>query len=151
MPDFREEKNKTGAVPAENISGQDYERMKHLTELLNRASEAYYNKDTEIMSNLEYDRLYDELSALETRTGIVLAGSPTVHVGYTAAEELPKERHARLNHVYFKFVEQASILCCCQSLCNSFSSVGCNCSSGKIIKILCAIYCVVKAICLTIC
>lgn len=94
MPDFREEKNKTGAVPAENISGQDYERMKHLTELLNRASEAYYNKDTEIMSNLEYDRLYDELSALETRTGIVLAGSPTVHVGYTAAEELPKERHA---------------------------------------------------------
>ena len=94
MPDFREDKNQTGAASAENISGQDYERIKHLTELLNRASEAYYNKDTEIMSNLEYDRLYDELSALEARTGIVLAGSPTMHVGYTAAEELPKERHA---------------------------------------------------------
>ena len=94
MPDFREDKNQTGAASAETISGQDYERIKHLTELLNRASEAYYNKDTEIMSNLEYDRLYDELSALEARTGIVLAGSPTMHVGYTAAEELPKERHA---------------------------------------------------------
>jgi DNA ligase (NAD+) len=46
------------------------------------------------MSNLEYDKLYDELSALEEKTGIVLAGSPTVHVGYTAAEDLPKERHA---------------------------------------------------------
>ena len=78
---------------AERISEADYARMKELTQLLNRASEAYYNKDTEIMSNLEYDRLYDELAALEKRTGIVLAGSPTVHVGYTAADELPKERH----------------------------------------------------------
>ena len=81
----------------ESVSGKvseaDRARMKELTQLLNRASEAYYNKDTEIMSNLEYDRLYDELSALEARTGIVLAGSPTVHVGYTAADELPKERH----------------------------------------------------------
>ena len=75
------------------ISREDRLRMKELTGLLNRASEAYYNKDTEIMSNLEYDRLYDELAALEKKTGIVLAGSPTVHVGYTAAEELPKERH----------------------------------------------------------
>ena len=78
---------------AGKISEADYGRMKELTQLLNRASEAYYNKDTEIMSNLEYDRLYDELAALEKRTGIVLAGSPTVHVGYTAADELPKERH----------------------------------------------------------
>ena len=78
---------------AERISEADYARMKELTQLLNRASEAYYNKDTEIMSNLEYDRLYDELAALEKRAGIVLAGSPTVHVGYTAADELPKERH----------------------------------------------------------
>ncbi len=78
-------------------SGADaavYKRMKELTELLGRASEAYYNKDTEIMSNFEYDRLYDELADLEKKTGIVLAGSPTVHVGYTAADELPKERHA---------------------------------------------------------
>ena len=75
------------------ISSADRSRMKELTEKLNLASEAYYNKDTEIMSNLEYDRLYDELAELEKRTGIVLAGSPTVHVGYTAADELPKERH----------------------------------------------------------
>ncbi|MBQ8987613.1 MAG: NAD-dependent DNA ligase LigA [Lachnospiraceae bacterium] len=83
-----------GAAPGETASEQEYERIKHLTALLNRASEAYYNHDTEIMSNLEYDKLYDELSALEEKTGIVLAGSPTVHVGYTAAEDLPKERHA---------------------------------------------------------
>ena len=75
------------------ITAAEQSRMKELTQILNRASEAYYNKDTEIMSNFEYDRLYDELSELEKRTGIVLAGSPTVHVGYTAADELPKERH----------------------------------------------------------
>ena len=69
-------------------------RIRELTDELSRASEAYYNLDTEIMSNLEYDRLYDELSDLEKKTGIVLAGSPTVHVGYAAADELPKERHA---------------------------------------------------------
>ena len=59
------------AEGAGKISEADYGRMKELTQLLNRASEAYYNKDTEIMSNLEYDRLYDELAALEKRTGIV--------------------------------------------------------------------------------
>ena len=75
------------------ITAAEQSRMKELTEILNRASEAYYNKDTEIMSNFEYDKLYDELSELEKRTGIVLAGSPTVHVGYSAADELPKERH----------------------------------------------------------
>lgn len=96
MPEseVRVNENQIGAAPGENASEQEYERIKHLTALLNRASEAYYNQDTEIMSNLEYDKLYDELSALEEKTGIVLAGSPTVHVGYTAAEDLPKERHA---------------------------------------------------------
>lgn len=69
------------------------ERISELTELLSRASEAYYNENIEIMPNLEYDRLYDELSDLEKKTGIVMAGSPTVHVGYAAADELPKERH----------------------------------------------------------
>ena len=73
----------------------DSQRMKELTELLNRASEAYYAKDTEIMSNFAYDRLYDELAALEQKTGITLANSPTVHVGYEAAAELPKERHEK--------------------------------------------------------
>lgn len=70
-------------------------RMEYLTDLLNRASEAYYARDTEIMSNLEYDALYDELRALEEETGVVMAGSPTVHVGYEAVEELPRVRHER--------------------------------------------------------
>ncbi len=69
------------------------ERMRQLSEKLCEASRAYYQEDREIMSNLEYDRLYDELVALEKETGIVLAGSPTVSVGYEAVDELPKERH----------------------------------------------------------
>ena len=72
---------------------QKIERMKELSETLRAASRAYYQEDREIMSNLEYDRLYDELTALEQETGIVLAGSPTVTVGYEAQETLPKERH----------------------------------------------------------
>lgn len=60
----------------------DSDRMKELVDLLNRASKAYYMQDTEIMSNYEYDTLYDELQALETSTGIILSNSPTVHVGY---------------------------------------------------------------------
>ena len=69
------------------------ERIKYLTELLNRASKAYYAEDREIMDNREYDTLYDELAALEKETGIVMANSPTVNVGYEAVEELPKESH----------------------------------------------------------
>ena len=69
------------------------DRMKELAALLQEASKAYYAQDREIMSNFEYDRLYDELVALEEETGVVLAGSPTVTVGYEAVEELPKERH----------------------------------------------------------
>ena len=68
-------------------------RLKELVEQLNRASEAYYQKDTEIMSNLEYDTLYDELVLLEQQTGIVLANSPTIHVGYEVLSELEKQRH----------------------------------------------------------
>ena len=74
-------------------SAEQRKRMEYLTELLNRASEAYYARDTEIISNLEYDALYDELRALEEETGVVMAGSPTVHVGYAAVEELPRVRH----------------------------------------------------------
>lgn len=70
------------------------ERIKYLVELLNRASRAYYAQDQEIMDNREYDGLYDELAALEKETGVVLANSPTVNVGYEAVEELPKEHHA---------------------------------------------------------
>lgn len=69
------------------------ERIKYLVEVLNQASKAYYAEDKELISNFEYDRLYDELQQLEEETGIVLANSPTVNVGYEAVEELPKERH----------------------------------------------------------
>lgn len=68
-------------------------RMKELVLQLNEASKAYYAEDREIMSNFEYDRLYEELEKLEEETGVVLADSPTVNVGYEAVEELPKERH----------------------------------------------------------
>ncbi|MDD7026373.1 MAG: NAD-dependent DNA ligase LigA [Lachnospiraceae bacterium] len=68
-------------------------RMKELITVLNRAAEAYYAQDREIMSNFEYDKLYDELIELETKTGTTLAGSPTVRVGYEAVDELPKETH----------------------------------------------------------
>ena len=68
-------------------------RMKELIAILNEASRAYYAQDREIMSNYEYDKLYDELVSLEDETGTVMAGSPTVSVGYEAVDELPKERH----------------------------------------------------------
>ncbi len=69
------------------------QQMKELVELLNRAGKAYYQEDREIMSNLEYDRLYDQLENLEKETGTVLANSPTVNVGYEVLEQLPKEEH----------------------------------------------------------
>ncbi len=69
------------------------ERMQELAALLNRASKAYYAQDQEIMTNYEYDKLYDELVRLEEETGTVLSQSPTVSVGYEAVDELPKERH----------------------------------------------------------
>ena len=68
-------------------------QMKVLVEKLREASKAYYAQDREIMSNLEYDALYDELLTLEQETGMVLAGSPTISVGYEAVDELPKEAH----------------------------------------------------------
>lgn len=70
------------------------ERMKELVELLNQAARAYYQEDREIMSNREYDALYDELTALEQETGITLANSPTIHVGYEVLSELVKEQHS---------------------------------------------------------
>lgn len=68
-------------------------KMKELIAKLNEAAKAYYAEDREIMSNYEYDKLYDELTALEEETGTVMAGSPTISVGYEAVDELPKERH----------------------------------------------------------
>ncbi len=71
----------------------DISRMKELIEILSEASRAYYAEDREIMSNFEYDKLYDELQALEEKTGTVLSGSPTTSIGYEAVDELPKEAH----------------------------------------------------------
>ncbi len=68
-------------------------RIKELTELLNQAAKAYYQEDREIMSNYEYDKLYDELAALEQSAGVTLSGSPTMRVGYELLSELPKEAH----------------------------------------------------------
>lgn len=69
------------------------DRMKELVEILNQAARAYYQEDREIMSNFEYDKLYDELLALEAETGIVMSQSPTVHVGYEVLSELEKVAH----------------------------------------------------------
>ena len=71
------------------------ERMLELVELLNRARRAYEQEDTEIMSNFEYDRLYDELAGLERELGTTISSSPTIHVGYEVLSELPKEQHER--------------------------------------------------------
>ena len=68
-------------------------RMKELIDILNKAAAVYYQGKDEIMSNFEYDRLYDELSALEKQSGLVLAGSPTQKVGYEVLSELPKQTH----------------------------------------------------------
>lgn len=69
------------------------ERIKELVELLNKAGKSYYSEGQEIMSNYEYDAMYDELKKLEEETGCVLSNSPTVNVGYEVLSELPKERH----------------------------------------------------------
>lgn len=69
------------------------DRIKELIDILNEAGKAYYQESREIMSNLEYDALYDELSVLEKETGIVYGNSPTVNVGYELLSELPKEAH----------------------------------------------------------
>lgn len=75
------------------MQSESMARIKELVALLNQASKAYYAEDREIMSNQEYDALYDELERLEQETGIILTNSPTVSVGYEAVDELPKERH----------------------------------------------------------
>ena len=72
------------------------QRMHTLVETLNKAAKAYYQDASEIMSNYEYDALYEELEKLEKETGITLSNSPTVRVGYEVLSELPKERHEKL-------------------------------------------------------
>ncbi len=77
------------------VTDSKKERIQYLVTTLNSASQKYYAQDDEVMSNFEYDRLYDELTALEQETGYVLSNSPTVRVGYEAVDELPKERHEK--------------------------------------------------------
>lgn len=71
------------------------ERIKELIYILNEAGKVYYSGTDEIMSNFEYDRLYDELVELENETGIRMSGSPTSKVGYETLSELPKENHEK--------------------------------------------------------
>lgn len=71
------------------------EEMKDLILKLNEAAKSYYSLGIEIMQNIEYDRLYDKLVELEQETGVVMADSPTVRVGYEVLSELPKETHER--------------------------------------------------------
>ena len=77
----------------EQCRDKKLQRMKELSAMLLAASKTYYQESREIMSNFEYDRLYDELLTLEAETGTVLAGSPTQKVGYEILSELPKEAH----------------------------------------------------------
>ncbi|WP_099466587.1 NAD-dependent DNA ligase LigA [Konateibacter massiliensis] len=77
------------------MSENKLNRIKELIEILNKAGRAYYQEASEIMSNYEYDALYDELLALEQETGVVLGNSPTINVGYEVLSELPKEPHER--------------------------------------------------------
>ena len=79
-----------------NMESSKIKKIKYLVDVLNKASKAYYAQDKEVMSNYEYDKLYDELVELESETGFVLSHSPTINVGYEAVEELPKERHESL-------------------------------------------------------
>ena len=72
---------------------KEMNHMRELVELLNRARRSYEQENTEIMSNYEYDKLYDELQELEEKLGTRMANSPTVNVGYEVVSELPKERH----------------------------------------------------------
>ena len=73
----------------------EIQRMKELIPQLRQAAKAYYQESREIMSNFEYDKLYDELVSLEKETGIVFANSPTQNVGYEVVSALPKERHEK--------------------------------------------------------
>ena len=77
----------------EEMEKKKKSRMKELVELLNKAAQKYYQDADEIMSNYEYDKLYQELEVCEKETGITLANSPTIHVGYEVLSELPKEEH----------------------------------------------------------
>lgn len=91
IQDLRAKTMNKSQTDQNNSTDNKIKRMRELIVILNEAAKSYYDKDTEIMSNLEYDKLYDELEALEKDTGTILTGSPTQRVGYTVSSELPKE------------------------------------------------------------
>ena len=68
-------------------------RIKELVKKLNEAAQAYYAEDREIISNYDYDEMYEELERLEEETGVIFSDSPTVRVGFESVDTLPKERH----------------------------------------------------------
>lgn len=72
----------------------DIQRITELVSKLNRYRHEYYNLAKPSVSDAVYDRLFDELAALEQKTGIVLSNSPTQTVGYTPVSTLRKVRHA---------------------------------------------------------
>jgi NAD-dependent DNA ligase len=85
-------------------------RMKALVRTLSEAANAYYDEDREIMPNIEYDKLYDELAAIEAETGVVLAASPTQRVGYEVSSELTKEMHAYRSQKPIQICSQSKLL-----------------------------------------
>ena len=78
-----------------NMNNEKISRMKEINELLSKAADAYYNTSETIMTDAEYDRLYNELEALEKETGIILGGSMTQRVGFEVSSYLPKVKHPR--------------------------------------------------------
>ena len=89
----RNEMEHSNSKEMKPLSQEQRERMHELCRILDEAGKAYYQEAREIMSNREYDALYDELVMLEKESGVVLSGSPTVKVGYEVLSELPKETH----------------------------------------------------------
>ncbi|MEG1294424.1 MAG: NAD-dependent DNA ligase LigA [Clostridium sp.] len=77
------------------MTDKKIDRIRELIRILRPAGRAYYQEDREVMSNYEYDKLYDELVALEQETGVVFGNSPTKQVGYEVVDVLPKERHEK--------------------------------------------------------
>lgn len=88
-----EPKKLAESVEYKSSGNSDIDRIHELVKILNRARYAYEQDDEEIMSNFNYDKLYDELKALEEKTGTVLNNSPTVNVGYDVVSNLPKKKH----------------------------------------------------------
>jgi DNA ligase (NAD+) len=102
---YNNTKNELGGI----MLNKDITTIKELAQKLNLASKAYYLEDQEIMTNFEYDQLYDELLMLENKTGFVLSDSPTQKVGYEVLSSLPKEKHESIMLSLDKTKDAASL------------------------------------------